>query len=205
MESLGVGEQVTQPHALAVEAGTTGAAAFGWRGRFIGDRIAASAGDEVVAGGEQGQDHLAGGIVSIGDQNHSALESGDHAEKEQDQAVELGAAVAIGPDHALADAGGQRDGGGVALCGAGEQGEALEAVSEDERRLGVVGRFLMELFDGGHLAAFLGSFEAVGDTHPVRTDTQGWEGIPTPGSPQLGEAGQIKSRAVEVVQQAFIV
>jgi hypothetical protein len=64
---------------------------------------------------------------------------------------------------------------------------------------------LMELFDGGHLAAFLGSFEAVGDTHPVSTDTEGRKGIPTPGSPQLGEVRQIKSRAVEVVQRAFIV
>ena len=158
----------------------------------------------MVPGSEQGEDHLAAGVVGIGDQDHHALERHRHREKEQDQAVELGPFVAVGPHDALADARYQRHGRRVAGRRAGQQRQALEAVAEDEWRLGVVRRLLVQLLDGGHLTPLLGRFEAVGEAHAVSPDGENREGIPAPTGPQSGEPVELEGRAVKEVQQAFV-
>jgi hypothetical protein len=112
-----------------------------------------------MAGGQQGQDDLATGVVRVGHQEHGCGQGLRDRQKEQDQFVEP-----------FMDASGQRDGRVMAGRAGGEQTEDLQAVAEDEGGLGIVGGALMELLDRRHLAAFLGSFETVGQADQIGTD-----------------------------------
>ena len=65
-------------------------------------------------------------------------------------------------DRAFVDATSQRQ-GEYAGQGLGEHGDRLAGVAEDELRLVVGVRFLMEFFDSRHFASGLGDLDAVGD------------------------------------------
>ena len=70
--------------------------------------------------------------------------------------------IAVGKDRAFVDATSQRQ-GEYAGQGLGEHGDRLAGVAEDELRLVIGFRFLMELLDSRHFAAGLGDLDAVGD------------------------------------------
>src|SRR6516225_7797652 len=75
--------------------------------------------------------------------------------------------VAVGEDHALLNAGDERQ-SQDARGSLGEQGDGLAGVAEDVVRLGVGVGFLMEFLDGGILRPALGSLRP----SPTRTGLQ---------------------------------
>jgi hypothetical protein len=51
-----------------------------------------------------------------------------------------------------------------------QQGDGLAGMAHDEVGFGIAGGLLVEAFDGGHLVAFLGGFEPVGQQDQARAD-----------------------------------
>ena len=96
--------KLAEADAFAVEAGSAAPAAAGARRRFVGKRIRARAGHQVVVGAEQREDQIAAGVVGIREQHNRVLERYGQREKGENQLVELGAAVAVGPHDAFTDA-----------------------------------------------------------------------------------------------------
>ena len=98
----------------------------------------------------------------------------------------------------------QGNGRGAARGGAGQQRDGLEAVAEDERGLGVVVGHLVELFDRGHLAAFLGDLEAIGETDPEGAHGEGRKGVAAPARPQGRKSVEMEGAGVKEMKQAVI-
>jgi hypothetical protein len=164
-----------------------------------------AAGHEVVARGEQGADHLGAGVVGVGDEDHAARERRDQLEEELDETVEQGLApLGGGVDHALVDAGRQRDRRDEPADGAHQEREGLQGVAVDELRLGVVAGLLMQLLDAGHLLALLGHLDAVGEADDRAPDLERGEALEAQAHPQRGELGQAQRLAVEEVEQTEV-
>ena len=140
-----------------------------WSG-FVCDSIGAYGCDQVLPDCQERADDCGGGIVGIGDQikGHGQGYRIDH----KDELVEQRAVIAIGEDNALVNAAGQWD-RQEARGGADDQGARLARVPENEFRLGVVIRFLVQLFDSRHLASGFSNLDAIGhedDTPLDRVD-----------------------------------
>ncbi|MSU25406.1 MAG: hypothetical protein EXS32_16495 [Opitutus sp.] len=116
---------------------------------------------------EQSGDDFATGVIGVGDQAHR-LGQPQGGEQEQ-QFVEQRPAVAVGEHQAFMNPGGQRHGlkAGADLD---QQRERLAGVAHDILRLRVGVRGLVEGFDGRHLAARFGFFQAIGQQHQATVD-----------------------------------
>ncbi len=134
LAALGILQQGAELDLAAIDPGSASLARAALLMGGVGDGVGLHPRDQVVVLFEQTGDDLAGGIVGVGDKVAGFCD-GDDAE-EGEHLVEQGAAVAIGPHHALVDADGERhgeDAGG----GLHEQADCLEGVSHDVFGLGV--------------------------------------------------------------------
>ena len=168
----------------------------------VGDGIGLHAGEEMVVLGEQAGDDLVRGIVGVGDEVEGLFDGGDSEESEH--LVEQGAAVAIGPDHALVDARGERH-GEHAGGGLNQQAHSLQRVSHDVFWLGVCVGLLMQELDRRHLAAALGDLDAVADQDVPAVDAQllGEQAQHQLG-PQRCEPVELDGGAVEVIDERIV-
>ena len=160
-ESLRLVEQGHELDLPAIEFGAA-AARGSAGGRLIGGGGATQATDQVVSTFQERAGDFAAGIVSVGDQVKGMRQR--QVEDQSDQFVQLGAPASIGEDQAFMDAASQWH-GQTAAQGLHQHGDCLAGMTHDEVGFGVAGRLLVEAFDGGHLMAFLGGFETVGQQH----------------------------------------
>jgi len=116
----------------------------------------------------------------------------------------LDARVAVGPDQPLVNARDQRHGGNVTGRPLDQQTDGLKAMAHDVFRLRVAGRLLMEQLDGGHLAAFFRSLDAIGQADQPLPHGDGLEESQTQPRPAGGECVKIQGAAVKQVQEAPI-
>ena len=103
------------------------------------------------------------------------------------------------------DAAGQRQ-SKVALGRLNHHRDGLTRVAEDKLRLGIVLRFLVQLFDRRHLESRLGRLEAIGeqDGAPVDQEELPLEDPEHKARPQGRELGHSHRRAVEEIHQSVI-
>ena len=132
--ALGVLQQGFQLDLAVIDLGPASLARAALLMGSVGDGVGLHPGDQVVVVFEQADDDLAGGIVGVGDEVAGLCDGGDAEEGQH--FVEQGAAVAIGPHHALVDAHGERH-GEHAGGGVNQQADGLERVSHDVFGLGI--------------------------------------------------------------------
>ena len=156
----------------------------------------------MAASVEQSGDDFATGVIGVGEQEHR-LGQPQGREQEQ-QFIEQPPAVAVGKHHAVVNPRGQRHGLN-ARADLDQQRERLAGVGHDILRLGVGVRSLVEGFDGRHLAARLGFFQAISQQDKASVDPlhagMGRQDDAHPGSRQGVHA---KGGAVKESQEAAV-
>ena len=172
-------------------------------GRLISGGGAPQATDQVVSLFQEGASDFAAGIVSVGQQVKGNLQR--QVEDQSHQFVQLGATAPIGENQAFMDAAGQwhRQ---TAAQGLDQQGDGLAGMAHDEVGFGVASRLLVEAFDGGHLMAFLGSFEAVGQQHQAAAHPD-QAAIKEPADqhgPQRDQPAEVQRGGMEPVEEAVV-
>src|SRR3990172_9184106 len=195
-------QECLEPELLSVLPGPSRSAATPARGERVRHGIAAYARDEMVTLREQGTDHLAAGVVGVGDQDDPTRDLPGHLEEELHQAVQQGSAkLAGGVDHPLVDARGERHRGDAPVGGAHELRQGLEGGALDPLPLRVVGGLLMQLLDPGHLPALLGDLEAIGQADPGSPHLERVEVALAEADPEGRQGRELERFAVEEVQQ----
>jgi hypothetical protein len=166
-----------------------------------GGGVLAHASEEVVLLEEERLDDLAGGVVGVGDQEEGVVHAGGDRQEEGSELVEEGALVAIGEDQTFVDAGDEGDGGDMSGEALDEQGEGLEGMAHEVLGFGVVGGLVVEGFDRGHLAAFFGDLDPIGDADEVGAGGDGREEGEDQADPGVSEIGQSQGGGMEEVEE----
>ena len=148
---------------------------------------------------EQGQDHLAAGVVGIGNQQHGLLPQSGPRQQERHHPVQQRALIAVGEDQAFVDPGGQRHRRHGARDAAYQQGNGLERMAHDVGRLGVAAAGLIQAADSGHLLAFFADLDAVGQTHQVVPDPDRREQFEYETGPHVRQSLQVQGRVVKLM------
>ena len=203
-EPLGVGEAVLEADLSPVESGPTAPSHGGTGSRGEGDGGRSGPGNELMVALDQGADHLARGVVGVGDEQQGAVEDRPEVGKEGDELVEQGAAIGVAQDHALVDASDERHGADRVSQATDEQRDGLEGAAHDELGLGVVAGLGVQGLDRRHLAALLGDLEPVGDADDVGADAKRREQAPSETDPEAGEGIEAQATGVEVMAQAVV-
>ena len=103
------------------------------------------------------------------------------------------------------DTAGQRDCKSAAQ-GLDQQGDGLAGMAHDEVGFGVASRLLVKAFDGWHLMAFLGGFEAVGQQHQAAAnpDQATIKETADQSAPEGNQLAKVHRGGMEPVEEAVV-